>query len=211
MFTDPTTASPEGGAIPARHGPRVPPVMVGAVLVGLVASGALVWRGTSAAFTAQTSNAANAWTTGSVALTDDDGAAAMFTATGLLPGDQGENCITVDYDGSVATSVKLYRSASADVDTVAQHIDLVITEGTGGGFGDCTGFVADGAAIYSGTLATFTTTKLAYASGVGAWAPDDATDSKVYKFEYTLNAATPDAKQGKTTTATFQWEAQAGS
>lgn len=174
---------------------------------GMVASLALVWGGTMAAFTSTTPSGSNAWTTGTVSLSDDDGGSALFSVTGLTPSATGSNCIAVSYGGNVATTVKVYASASADASSVAQYLDLTIQEGTGGGYGTCTGFSAS-STIWSGTLASFTSTKVAYASGVGSWAPSGAA-SKVYKFTYTLNASTPNAKQGSTTTATFQWEAQA--
>ena len=52
-------------------------------------------------------------------------------------------------------------------------------------------------------------TKTAFASGVGTFAPSTNTDTKVYRFTYTLDAATPDAMQSATCAATFQWESQA--
>ena len=181
--------------------------VAGALLMGLLGSGMMVWHGSAAVFSSTTSNAANSWTLGSVTLADDDTGSAMFSATGLVPSSTGSNCIAVTYSGTVATTVKLYASASADASSVAQYLDLTIVEGTGGGFGSCGSFVA-GSTIYSGTLATFTSTKTAYASGVGTWAPSSSA-TKVYKITYTLNASVPSAKQAAVTTATFQWEAQA--
>jgi hypothetical protein len=181
--------------------------MVLAVLAGLVASGGLVWHGTSAVFTSTTSNPSDSWTLGSVTLSDDDTGSALFSASGLVPGSTGANCITVTYSGTVATSVKLYASASADASSAAQYLDLTIQEGSGGGFGSCGAFTSS-STIYSGTLATFTSTKTAYGSGVGSWAPSSS-GTKVYKISYTLNASTPSAKQGAVTTATLQWESQA--
>ena len=107
----------------------------------------------------------------------------------------------------MATSVKLYASASADASSVAQYVDLTIEQGTGGGFGSCGAFTSP-TTIYTGTLATFTSTKTAYASGVGSWTPSSSA-TKVYRITYTLNASTPSNKQGSSTTATLQWESQA--
>lgn len=191
------------GSSPRRRSLAVPL----ALLVGLLGSGALVWQGTAAVFTATTTNGSNSWTAGSISLSDDDGgSSALFTATGLVPADTDSNCITVTYTGSLPTAVKLYASASADASSLAQHIDLVINQGTGGGFGSCGGFTP-GQEIFNGTLAAFTA-KTDYANGVGTWAPS-ANGSQVYRITYTLNAATPSNKQGATTTATFTWEAQA--
>ncbi len=195
------------GPARSQRGAVRPLAVAGALLVGLFGSGVMVWQGSSAVFSSTTSNGSNSWTLGSVTLADDDTGSALFTATGLTPGTTGSNCITVTYSGTVATAVKLYASASADAASAAQYLDMTIVEGTGGGFGSCGAFVA-GTTIYTGTLSTFTSTKVAYGSGVGTWAPSSA-GSKVYKITYTLNAAVPSAKQSAVTTCTFQWEAQA--
>jgi len=176
-----------------------------AVVVGLVGSGGLVWQGTNAVFSSTTSNATNTWTAGSVTLSDDDSSAAMFTTTGLVPGNTGSNCITVTYSGNVATAVKLY--ASTPTGTLAPYVDVVVSEGTGGGFGSCTGF--SGTQIFSGTLAAFATASSSYATGVGTFAPSTAGSTKVYKFTWTLDSATPNGQQSATTSATFTWESQA--
>ena len=200
---------PEPAAAPAG-GTRLRLVvgLAAAVLVGLLGSGVLVWRGTAALFTATTSNPGNSWTAGTVALADDDTGSALFTAAGLVPGDQGENCLTVDYTGDVATAVKLYATSFTDVGSLAQYVDLVVEEGSGGGFGDCTGFVAGGAPVYSGTLDAFAAAATDYGSGVGGWTPSGA-GSTVYRIAWTLDAATPTGMQGASTGLTFRWESQA--
>jgi hypothetical protein len=200
-------ARPARRAVPAPRSATRLLAVAGALLMGLLGSGMMVWRGSSAVFSSTTANGSNSWTLGSVTLADDDAAAAMFSATGLVPGSTGSNCILVTYSGNVATAVKLYASASADASTVAQYLDMTIVEGTGGGYGSCGSFVA-GTTIYTGTLANFTSTKTAYGASVGSWAPSSSA-TKVYKFTYTLNASVPSAKQAAVTTATFQWEAQA--
>lgn len=202
-----TTVQGIAGRLGSGRGAARPLAVAGALLLGLLGSGVMVWQGSAAVFSSTTANGSNSWTLGSVTLADDDTGSALFTATGLAPGATGSNCITVTYSGNVATAVKLYASASADASAAAQYLDLTIVEGTGGGFGSCGAFVA-GTTIYTGTLATFTSTKLAYGSGVGTWAPSSA-GSKVYKITYTLNAAVPSAKQSAVTTCTFQWKAQA--
>ncbi len=174
--------------------------------VGALVSLGLIWGGTTAAFTSSTPSGNNSWTTGTVTLSDDDAGTALFTATGLVPGSAGSNCITVSYSGSVAATVRFYASASTDAAAVAAYLDLTIQEGTGGGFGTCTGFTPT-STPYTGTLATFITTKASYGTGVGAWNATSGT-ARVYKVTYALNAATPNTKQGATTTATLQWEAQ---
>ncbi len=203
----PASAVPAPAAPPAASSRRRNLGLALALVTGLLGSGALVWQGTNAVFSSTTANSGNSWTLGSVTLADDDSGSALFAVPSMVPTDQGENCLTVSYTGNVAASVKLYATASTDASSVAQYVDLVIEEGSGGGFGDCTGFVAGGAAIYTGTLANFTSTKTNHGNGVGSWAPTGTADT-VYRIGYTLNAATPSNKQGAVTTVTFQWESQ---
>jgi hypothetical protein len=198
--------------------------VVAAIIVGLLGSGALVLKGTEAAFTASTSNNANSWTAGSVALINDaSGTAAtgtaMFTVGNLLPSSSAsasqQNCLKVTYSGSTggtAAPVKLYAASVSDAQSLASHIHLTVSEGSGGssGFGDCTGWTITGTPIYDGTLASFNA-KTDYAGGVGNWAPT-AGAAVVYKFQYYLDTAlATNTDQGHTTTTTFKWETQAGS
>jgi hypothetical protein len=177
------------------------------VTIGLLAASAVVWQTSRAAFSGTTDNAANSWAAGSVSLSDDDSAAAMFAATGLVPGSTGQKCIRVTYGGSVTAALKLYVSANSGV-PLQSYIDLVIEEGTGTAtFASCTGFTST-STLYTGTLAAAATANNAYASGWSSWSPTGATQNRTYRFSYTLNAATPDAQQGNTSTATFQWEAR---
>lgn len=183
--------------------------VAGAVVAGLLGSGAFVWQGTTAAFTSTTSNGANNWTAGAVTIGDDDSSAALFTATGLVPSSTGNKCIRVTYTGNVTSAVKLYVASSAG--TLASYVDLVVEEGTGGGnvgdFSSCGAF--SGTTIYSGTLANMASTNTAFGSGVGSFAPTGSGQFKVFKFTYTLNASTPDSQQSQSASATFQWESQA--
>ncbi len=175
-----------------------------AALLGVVMSGTMVVQGTEAAFTGRTGNPGSGWTAGAVTISDDDNGTALFTATGLLPGATGSTCIRVTYSGGVAASVRLHASVTG---SLAPHVDLVVEQGDGvgntGGFGSCTGF--SGLQVYSGTLSAFPTT---FAGGSGTFAPTASGQFAVYRFTYTLNAATPSAQQGTTASATFQWESR---
>ncbi|MEU7904999.1 hypothetical protein [Actinoplanes sp. NPDC049118] len=171
---------------------------------GIAVSSGVMWQASSAAFTASTSNAADTWTAGTVALGDDDTGSAMFAATNLRPGSTGAKCIKLTYNGSLSGNVRLYSSAVSGA--LAPYVDLVVEEGTGGDFGSCTGFTPAGT-DFSGTLSTFGTTKTDFTSGVGTFAPTGAGQARTYRFTYTVNALTPDAAQGATASATFNWQA----
>ena len=89
-----------------------------APVLGLLAAGLLVWQGSTAAFSATAPNTSDAWTTGSLALTNNGGTGtfagsttALFTQSGLKIGDTGTKCITVESTGTLAGSLRLYRGA----------------------------------------------------------------------------------------------------
>ena len=172
----------------------------------------LVVQVSSAAFTAKTSNASNSWATGQVALTDDAGdpAVAMFSVTGMLPGQTVTRCIEVTYTGSADPGpVKLYATGADN--GLGQYLDVTVTEGSGSTFAaaNCAGFVADpdpNAEIVSATLADFKTSHGTFVNGAGIWDPTTTGDKRVYQFVVQLNAATPDSAQNANAAATFTWE-----
>ncbi|MDR6170327.1 hypothetical protein [Curtobacterium sp. SORGH_AS_0776] len=130
-----------------------------AIPAALVASGVVVSTASYSAFSATTVNPTSNWTAGSVALTDDDNNTALFNATGLKPGSTGANCITVTSTGTLPSTVKLYGTNAATTNALASNINLTVEQGTGGGFGSCTGFTAasTNGTLYSGTVAGFGT------------------------------------------------------
>src|SRR4051812_29752095 len=60
--------------------------------IAVVAAAAMVWQSSYAAFSGTTRNSGNSWSTGSVALTDDDSGSARFQATGMVPGSTDTKC-----------------------------------------------------------------------------------------------------------------------
>jgi hypothetical protein len=199
------------GKIRARH--MVPLIRFGSVPAGVLIAGVLIMQTSSAAFVATTTNPTSNWTAGSVALSDDDTNTAMFNATALKPGDTGTKCIVVTYNGTVTSSVKLYGTAYSQTNAMGANLDLVVDEGTGtatfagSGPTSCTGFTL-GANIYTGTVDGFATTKTAFASGVGSFAPTGSGQTKIYRLQYTLKAAAPNTVQNGTAALGFTWEAQ---
>ncbi|WP_420366458.1 hypothetical protein AAEP80_06765 [Curtobacterium sp. L3-7] len=182
-----------------------------AIPAALVASGVVVSTASYSAFSATTVNPTSNWTAGSVALTDDDNNTALFTATGLKPGSTGSNCITVTSTGSLASTVKLYGTNAATTNALASNITISIDQGTGGGFGSCTGFTPASTSgnLYSGTLAAFGTASTNFATGVGTWAPTgSASESRVFRVTYTVPTSAPNSIQGGTASLGLTWEAQ---
>jgi hypothetical protein len=180
-----------------------------AIPAAVVVSGAMVWQSSYSAFSATTSNPTTNWTSGTVALSDDDSNTAMFNAaTNLKPGATGTKCIAVTSTGSLASTVKLYGTSYATTKGLADNINLKVEEGTGATTASCSGFTA-GSTLFDGALSSFGTTKTSFANGVSTWAPTGtASETKSYKVTYTLSATTPDSAQGGTAALGFTWESQ---
>jgi len=58
------------------------------------------------------------------------------------------------------------------------------------------------------TLTAFAAARTSYTDGAGVWTPTGAGQTKVYRFTYTMDGATPDVSQAAVATATFTWEAR---
>ena len=180
-----------------------------AVPLALLASGGLVWHASYSAFSATTASPTNNWTSGTVALSDDDSNTAMFNATNLKPGSTGNKCIQVTSTGSLASAVKLYGTSYATTNALASYINVTIDEGSGATFGGGCGTFTKTGEIYNGTLAAFGTGKTGYSTGVGTWAPTGSgSETKSYRVTYTLSTTTPDSAQGGTAALGLTWESQ---
>lgn len=184
-----------------------------AIPAALIASGAVVSTASYSAFSATTVNPTSNWSAGSVALTDDDNNTALFNATGLKPGSTGANCITVTSTGTLASTVKLYATNPQTTNALASNIAVTIEQGTGGGFGSCTGFTpaATNGTITpaNSTLASFGSSATNFATGLGTWAPTGSgSESRVYRVSYTVSSTAPNSVQGGTASLGLTWEAQ---
>jgi len=179
--------------------------IVGAIVSLLVVS-LLVVRVSAAAFSDTTDNTGNTWSAGDVVLTDDDSTSVMFSVSDMVPGDSDTKCIKVTYSGSLDASVKAYGALTAG-DGLDDYLNLTVNRGSGGSFGDCTGF-SSSETVYTGTIDGFTTAHTNFATGAGTWAPTGGApvDDMTYQFVVTLQD--DNGAQGLTTTATFTWEAQ---
>ena len=173
--------------------------------------GVLVVTSSRATFTDTTDDIGNAFTAGDIDLIDDDLGSAMFTITNMEPGDSETDCIVVTYQGSITdpSAVKIYSGGYTDSGDFGDYLNLTIDEGTGGSFGNCTGFVLGNSIESGGTVADFDTTHTNYASGAGVWDPSSTPASMTYRVTVELDSATPTAEEGESVTAlTFTWEVQ---
>ena len=179
--------------------------------VAAIVTLAVVGQGSYASFSAKVSNLGNSLSVGSVSLTDNDSGSALLSLTNLKPGSTGSRCIVVSSSGTLASSVKLYATDVSSTKSLGSYITLTLTQGTGAGFGACTGFTAlpSGSTVYSGTLASFTSVAIGYSTGVGSWFPSgSATETRSFQFAYVVTASIPDSAQGGTASFGATWEAQ---
>ena len=177
----------------------------------------LVYRGSHAALSATTANAGNIWSAFGISLSDNDGGTALFSVSGLLPGDSGAKCLRVTYEGDDAPDgVRLYAdvdgtdSSGVGTGQLPANLDLTISyDGDGPAATDCTGFVSDGtlATVALGSMPDDYTDGVELTSGGGDWQPADG-ESRTFRIQYALPIAAAATVQGDNATATFTWEAQ---
>lgn len=171
----------------------------------------LVGQASYSAFSARTENPGNNLAVGTVNLADDDAGSALLSLTNLKPGSSGSRCLAVTSSGSLPSVVKLYTTDAAVTRGLSSYVTLTVTQGTGGTFSSCTGFTptTTGSAVFSGTLATLTSTATTYGSGLGSWAPTGkVAETRTFQVGYAVSGTTPDTAQGGTVTFDLVWEAQ---
>jgi hypothetical protein len=172
---------------------------------------ALVVTTSNATFSNVTDNTGNSIAAGDVDLVDDDTGSSIFTISAMEPGQTAIDCILVTYQGSVPdpSRVSVYSGGFTDSGDFATYLNLTIEEGTGGSYGDCTGFSSENTIETGGTLADFDTTHTNYANGAGVWDPASTPVSKTNRITVELDAAAPNSEESESVTGlTFTWEIQ---
>jgi predicted ribosomally synthesized peptide with SipW-like signal peptide len=116
-------------------------LLITAVVLGLV--GIVAGLGTWSAFSDTTENGGNSFQSGSVTIEDDDDGSAMFSLTGMKPGDPTvTRCIDVTYTGSLNAGVRMYGTTGGT--GLAQYLNVTVTRGEkDSAFSGCGDFVAD--------------------------------------------------------------------
>jgi Camelysin metallo-endopeptidase. len=190
-------------------------MLITLLVIGVV--GTLAGVGTFSAFSSTTDNTGNSFDAGTVYISDNDGATAMYTVINAKPGTTVTKCIKVTYTGTLDSDVHLYTSST--INAVGAYIDVTIDKGTLSGantFPNCTNYVNETSGIYSGTLSNFATTKNSYANGINAdpgagtkWVTNDYV---IYRFTLTLqdNNLANGGSSGALTSGLhgFTWEAR---
>ena len=191
-------------------------LLLSLVAVGLAA--AAVTAATWSSFSRTSANPSNAFSAGTVDISDND-AGAGFSPPTMAPGDSTSGCIRVTYSGTLAAGVRLYASFTGGL---AQYLDLTITRGgeSAPSFPACTSFMPDSTdylgsgagVVYTGSLAAFASAHGDYASGLvdapGSAQTWSSGSAHSYRFTVTLPSGAPAAAQGLSASATFTWEAR---
>jgi len=182
--------------------------------LAVVAAGALVWQGSYAAFTGQTRNSGNDWSTGTVALTDDDHGSARFQVSNMAPGDTDTKCITVTANATVPGVVRAYAvNPTLSSSTLADHIFLTVQDGTGGSFASCDGFTALETEVSNIPLSSFVQSN-DFASGQNGWnVSGTGSESRTFRITWAFDTTgmtqtEVDDLQGKHVGFDVQWELQ---
>jgi hypothetical protein len=186
-----------------------------AVPVSILAAAGLIVQSSYAAFTAETRNSGNNWSSGQVGITTDAAGAAMFTVTNLLPGDFGSKCIVVSTAVSVPGAVRTYflNPVASQNGLMEQHLFITASVGTGGTFNDCTGYEAGPTFLDGVTLASLPGAHGSYANGVGPWTAAAPTDHRTYQISWEfdttgLSEGQINSMMGMQTGLDFEWEIQ---
>ena len=190
-------------APPSRRTTRL--VLVGAALLALATSTALVWQSAYATFTDAAPAVAATVGTGTLALADDDAGSTLFAVGRLKPGGSGVRCITVSATGTSPSEIRFYGTGRSVTRGLDAALRLTVRSGTGGTTSSCTGFQST-ATVYDGTLAGFTAAD--FASGLGTWTTTGAPATRTYQIGYALATTAPTSAQGGTAGLSFVWEAQ---
>jgi hypothetical protein len=150
-------------------------------------------------------------------LTDDDQDTALFSVSGMVPGDFRTRCLTVSYTGAFPADVRLHATTTGT--GLAAYLHLQVTRGSFSGPASpaCAGFVPDGVRylgaghdpgdVYDSTLAGFPASWTAARQDpdgrhAGTWIPGE---SHVYRF--TLTLVGDDAARGLTASTGFVFTA----
>lgn len=188
-------------------------VLAALVVTGVIA--AITVGFTAAAFVSNSSNPGDSFSTGTVAITDNDAGGFMLALSSARPGDSDTSCIRVTYSGSLDSTVRLYATVSGGLDA---YLQLTVTRGTDSSpaFDSCTNFTADSTdyigsgagVIYSGLLSAYPAT---YGAGIvdpTSGAPETWTTSEAHSYKFVISLNNNPAAQGRSSTATFTWEAR---
>ncbi len=155
-------------------------------LATLAAAGAIA-VGSGATFTSQSGNTVSAVTSGTLAQANSKDGGAIFDLTNLKPGDTLNGTLTLSNTGTLPASFSLTETSSTNGFT-GDNLSLSISNTT------------TGTTVYSGTF-----------GGLVDGAKTDigvlqAGVANTFRFTVKLAATAPNADQGKSASAAYQWD-----
>jgi predicted ribosomally synthesized peptide with SipW-like signal peptide len=159
------------------------------------------------AFSSTQATSINTFTAGTVALTSNGTATALFNLPNAAPGDSVSKCVQVTYTGTLNGSIKMYATQTGEL---GSYLNASITRGTFPGeaplANSCTGFIpdAESSSLFAGKVSTLPTLAEPLSLG-GYWA---AGAVHVYEITVTLPTAAPEAAEGKSSGTSFTWQSQ---
>jgi hypothetical protein len=192
-----------------------------APVTGLLTAGLLIWHGSTAAFNATSASSSDSWTTGQLALQNNGGGSAfadttasLFSETGIKPGVSGAKCITVQSTGTLAGTLKLYRTgtlggvnAAGLSGAVVFTVDATPVSATTNITSSCTGWSGGtSGGLYSGLLSGFPTS---FATAPTSATLSGGTERVAYRIAWALPlSVTDNTLQGASVSTDLAWEVQ---
>lgn len=156
--------------------------------------------GSYASWTSQSTNPGSGVTAGTLTMSNDKSAAAVFTATNVKPGDTGSDTVTVGNTGSIPMTVSLTQ------DTIsATGIEASLRVSLYDAGRDYCYFPDNdpGPCVAYGAWSGIGTQAIANASGGAQWA---ASESHTFTVSWQLLSTSPNADQGKTGSFRLVWD-----
>ena len=147
-----------------------------------------VAAGSGATFTAQSANPSNTFTSGTLTMANSKSGASIVTGSNMKPGDVKSGEVTITNTGSIAGKFTLSEKNAAS-GFGAGSLDLRIVDTTAGD-----------KVVFDGEVGKLTAGGIA----LGTFQPEEA---HTYRFTVTLDQTAPNADQGKSATADYQWDA----
>lgn len=158
--------------------------LIGGLATVLAAAGVAV--GSGASFTSQTANPANTFTSGTLLQTNSKNGTSIVTGANLKPGDTRTGEVTIKNTGTLAGDFTLTESNDTNAFTNGS-LTVKVEDVT-----------ATPATVYEGDLGGLD------AKTLGSFAVGEARN---YRFTVTLATSAPNADQGKSATADYEWTA----
>lgn len=171
--------------------------------VAALAIATIVVSESSSALDPRGTASGNEFSTGSIALVDDDEGRALVTLENMVPGRPVERCITITYAGTVLpVDLTLAAGTSGDVAPFVQVRAERGDTGSAGAYGSCDGFVAADT-VFEGSMED-----LADRPPVAAGSLHSESEQAVFRFTFDLDDL--DAAEGRAGSVDFVWEAVPG-